>query len=116
MKVAQQQLRPQVHTGLQNCPAGQGPPKVKLPRRKLRPVHPEDGLGLRFPEGALLCQQRPEPLPCPCPSAPAQTPRSLTIAVKELEPVVNPVIGLFAVGFLVCSRTQRHRGSRRELL
>ena len=45
--------------------------------------------------------------------------RSLTVAVEELEPVVNPVIGLFAVGFLGCSRTQRHkrcRRGRRELV
>lgn len=39
--------------------------------------------------------------------------RSLTVAVEELEPVVNPVIGLFAVGFLGCSRTQRHKRCRR---
>lgn len=39
---------------------------------------------------------------------------SLTIAVEELEPVVNPVIGLFAVGFLGCSRTQRHNKRRRK--
>lgn len=42
------------------------------------------------------------------------TDRSLTIAVEELEPVVNPVIGLFAVGFLGCGRTQRHNKRRRK--
>lgn len=39
----------------------------------------------------------------------------LTITVEELEPVVNPVIGLFAVGFLGCIRTQRHKRRRREV-
>lgn len=38
---------------------------------------------------------------------------SLTIAVEELEPVVNPVIGLLAVGFLGCIRTQGHKRRRR---
>lgn len=40
---------------------------------------------------------------------------SLTITVEKLEPVVNPVIGLFAVGFLGCIRTQRHKRRRREV-
>lgn len=46
--------------------------------------------------------------------APTRPDLSLTIAVEELEPVVNPVIGLFAVGFLGFSETQRHNKRRRR--
>lgn len=55
------------------------------------------------------------PCPLPSPRVPARTDRGLTIAVEELQPVVNPVIGLFAVGFLGRIRTQRHKRRRREV-
>lgn len=82
----------------------------------MRQVYPEDGGQLSFAE-ALIHLALP-PLPLPSPAAPAcrrGPDGSLTIAVEELEPVVNPVIGLFAVGFLGCIRTQRHKRRRREV-
>lgn len=82
----------------------------------MRQVYPEDGGQLSFAE-ALIHLALP-PLPLPSPAAPAcrrGPDGSLTIAVEKLEPVVNPVIGLFAVGFLGCIRTQRHKRRRREV-
>lgn len=84
------------------------------------PLYPENAKQLCFAQGSRPPGAPPSPLPSP--AAPGYwrgADRSLTVAVEELEPVVNPVIGLFAVGFLGCSRTQRHkrcRRGRRELV
>lgn len=83
---------------------------------QVRPVHPKDG-GQRLSfAGALVPLELPAPPALSLsPRVPARTDRGLTIAVEELQPVVNPVIGLFAVGFLGCIRTQRHKRRRREV-
>lgn len=104
--------------------AALGPLRVLLSRDLFKtsagPLYPENAKQLCFAQGSRPPGAPPRPLPSP--AAPGYwrgTDRSLTVAVEELEPVVNPVIGLFAVGFLGCSRTQRYkkcRRGRRELV
>ena len=78
-----------------------------------KPVYPHGDGRLSFALGSLGPPEPPLPLPLPgAPGCRRGPEGSLTIAVEELEPVVNPVIGLFAVGFLGCSRMQRYNKRR----
>lgn len=83
---------------------------------QVRPVYTKDGGPQLSFAGALVhLELSAPPALTRSPGVLARTDRSLTIAVEELQPVVNPVIGLFAVGFLGCIRTQRQKRRRREV-